>query len=869
MRCVILTTFLALLATATTVVRADEAKAPPQAQGPYVVLVGVGEFSDKAIQPRPTAEADARAFYDLVTDPQYLGVPKNRVALLTATPDAQRGAKSATRENILAALHAAVAGTGKDDTILIGWFGRGASAGDQTTLFAEDTNFKERAKTAVLGSDLEAELKPAKGRKIALLMDVSFKGFDPGKEKLAEPGLRDVLAAVFGGEEKGEGPTPHDRVVFLATVPSHEPLTKGQHGLFAADILDALKGKADTDGYEPDGLVTVDELVKYLETEIANDARQLGKTTQEKESVPFIVGEKTSHFPLTKNPAITPAVQKRLARLNALEQNKTLTPDIAEEGRALLTRMPKLKTIQELRKKYQALADGTLTPDQFAADWKAIKESLKLSPAEAEKFERTVFKSIDMVSRRYVKPLNIGDLTAYAIKGMYERLDIPLPENLAAELKEPKKLTRSKLERLLIDARTQLGKREDLESGKDADIAILMMLAGMNDPYTTYYDHDLLKKTASQLRGEFRGVGIQIRRDLVRDGLLVVSPIKGSPAYKAGIQAGDLITEVKRDTDPEGKPLKEGEPRVISTKGMKTEGALDLILGKPGVPVTLVVQREGEKEPLEFTIPRGVVSVETVLGVKRDSHDDWDYFLDRDKKIAYICLTQFAPSTFRDLYKALKEIEEQGVKGLVLDLRYNPGGLLQAAVLICDLFLEDGLIVSVRPRVGEAESYYDRGAGKFTNFPIAVLVNGYSASAAEILSACLQDYNRAVVVGERSYGKGSVQSVEDFSPTGGQIKMTTARYFPPLGRNIDKLSTGGKDDEEWGVKPDRGYEVKLSREEKQDLADHFRDREVIAPKHGAAKPEEKPFTDRQLDKAVDYLKNQVKSAQSGSRRKAG
>ena len=861
--------FLIMAAFFPGLAHAEPPVSTDPAPQPYVVLIGVGEFDDAAIHARPVAEADARAFYDLFTDPRYLGVPPERIRLLTATPDPKRPAQPATRESILKALHEAVAKTRKDDTLIIGWFGRGASAGDRTTFFTRDTDFKERAKTGILGSDLENELKGAADRKIALLMDVSFKGFDPGKETLTEPSLRDVLAAVFGGEEKGEAPTPHDKVVFLATIPANDPLSKGNQGLFAATVIDALKGAADVEGYEPDGLVTVDELVKYVEREVANQARVLGKTSQEKESVPFIVGEQTSHFPLTSNPANTPAVEKRLAKLAALEKAKIISPEVAEEGRGLLSRMPKLEALKALRKQYQALTDDRLTADRFDAEFKKIKAALKLSSDDAEKFARTVFKAVDLVSRRYVKPLNIGDLTAGAIKGMYERLEVPLSDNLQVELKDPKSLSRSKLERLLVEARLQLGKREDLDSGKDADMAILMMLASLNDPYTTYYDRDLLKKTASQLRGEFRGVGIQIRRDLVRDGLLVVSPIKGSPAYKAGLQAGDLIVEIKRDVNPEGKPLKPDEPRVISTKGMKTEQALDIILGKPGVPVTLVIEREGQKEPLEFTIPRGVVSVETVLGVKRDENDEWDYFLDAANKIGYICLTQFAPSTFRDLYAALKKLEETGLKGLVIDLRYNPGGLLQAAVLICDLFLEDGLIVSVRPRVGDPESYFDRGAGKFTNFPVAVLVNGFSASAAEILSACLQDYNRAIVVGERSFGKGSVQSVEDFLPTGGQIKMTTARYFPPLGRNIDKLSTKGKDDEEWGVKPDAGYEVKLSREERQDLAEHFRNREIIPRKGVAAKEKEKPFEDRQLEKALEYLRNQVKSAAQTPGRKAG
>ena len=556
MRRALFATLLAVLPAATAFGRAEDAPADAPAQGPYVVLVGVGEYTDPAIQPRPTAEADARVMYDLVTDPKYMGVPADRVALLTATPDAKRKSTPATHDNIIAALDKAAAQTGAGDRLVVAWFGRGASAGDDTTLFTEDTVFKDRAKTAVLGSDLEAALKTADDRKIALLMDVSFKGFDAGKEVLAEPTLRDVLSAVFGSEQGGAA--PHDKLVMLATVPSHDPLKKGDNGLFAAVLVDALKGKADVEGYEPDGLVTVDELVRYAEKELADQARTLGTTTEEKESIPFIVGEETSHFPLTKNPKVTPAVQKRLAKLTELEKNKVLTPEVAEEGRLLLARMPKLNAIQALRKQYQALTDGTTTPAEFAAEFAAIKDAMKLSPADAEAFAETVFKGVDMVSKRYVKPLNVGTLTVGAIKGMYERLDVPVPDDLSAAMNDPEKLTRAELEKLLVDARRRLGKREDLDASKDVDMAVLMMLASMKDPYTTYYDLATLKKMASQLRGEFRGVGIQIRRDLVRDGLLVVSPIKDSPAYKAGIQAGDLITEVRRDVDPEGKPLKPG-----------------------------------------------------------------------------------------------------------------------------------------------------------------------------------------------------------------------------------------------------------------------------------------------------------------------
>ena len=150
----------------------------------------------------------------------------------------------------------------------------------------------------------------------------------------------------------------------------------------------------------------------------------------------------------------------------------------------------------------------------------------------------------------------------------------------------------------------------------------------------------------------------------------------------------------------------------------------------------------------------------------------------------------------------------------------------------------------------------------YPKFPMAVLINGGSASASEIVSACLQDYGRAVIIGERSYGKGSVQQVMPFSLTKGQIKMTTARYFPPSDKNIDKHSTGGKPEDEWGVKPDKDYEVKLPKEELRDFAEYFRERELIPKKVGEPAPK-KEFKDKQLDKALDYVRSQIKLAAKG------
>ncbi len=847
--------------------RADDAPAAPP-QGAYVVVVGVGAFADPAITARPTAEADARAVYDVFADPAYGLAPAGRVVLLTGTPDDKRKSTTATRENVVKALHDAATKTGKDDAIVVMMFGRGASSGDQTCFFTSETNFKERAKTGLLGVDIGTELKLAKDRRVALVMDVAFKGFDAGKETLSEPSLRDILGGVFGGEDAGEAPPPQDKVVVLASIPSNPPLSTaaGDRGLFSTVAVDALKGAADTDGYGPDGLIVVDEFVRYLETKLPEQTRTLGKTPLEKEAVPFIVGEETAHFPLTKNPKLTATVEKRVAAVAAIGKDEKLAKDVADEAVKLLGRMPKLKAQQELRKKAEQLADGGLTPADYATARADLLESLKLPPADAETFARTVMSAIELVRTDYVKDVKAGEWAAFAVKGLYRRIEEPVPADVQEQLKTPKELTTGTIRTLLEGVRTRLGKREDLDGMKGADTTIQMMFVELRDPYTTYYDEKLLEKSRAALTGEFFGVGIQIRRDLVRDGLLVVSPIKGSPAYKAGIRAGDLITAIKRDVNKRGKPLASDEPPEVTTKGMKTEQALEIILGDKGVPVTLVVERDGKSQ--DFTIERARVSVETVVGVKRDDKDDWTYFIDPESKIGYVCLTGFGPSTPRDLAVALTKLKRDGMKGLVLDVRFNPGGQLQAAVVICDLFLQDGLIVSVEYRAPrEPDTYVDQGRGTETKFPIAVLINGQSASASEIVAACLQDASRAVVVGERSYGKGSVQTVKPFGPTGGQIKVTTARYFPPSHRNIDKASTPGKPEDEWGVKPDSGYEVKLSREEAQDFAEFYRERDVIRP--ADKKATGKVFKDRQLDKAVEFLKGQAKAADAGKPKAAG
>jgi len=240
-------------------------------------------------------------------------------------------------------------------------------------------------------------------------------------------------------------------------------------------------------------------------------------------------------------------------------------------------------------------------------------------------------------------------------------------------------------------------------------------------------------------------------------------------------------------------------------------------------------------------------------------------------KIGYVRLTNFSNNSYRDLYKVMEKLTEQGVKGFVLDLRFNPGGLLTSAVKITDLFIDDGLIVSIKPRFGREQRFPGHHTGSLLDFPMVCLVNGYSASGSEIVSAALQDHHRALIVGERSYGKGSVQNIQPFE--GGELKLTTASFWRPSNKNLNKSSTNGKDEDEWGVTPDetpdKSYIVKLTSKEREELAEHQRDAEIIQRPGQPPKAQKSEFKDRQLEAALEYLHGQIKMASRAPAKKAG
>ena len=866
-------TRLTLTGVVTGLVILVTALPAPAAEGkthPCIVLVGISKYADEQILPRANAENDVKALYDVFTSKDYLGISPKNVRLLLGSADSKRPSEIANRQNILEALRWATANAGSQDLVVLAFMIQGAPLGERSCYFATDSTFKDRAKNAVGASDIEKALADLKSRRVCAFVDVNFKGFNPGKGSVPELHMTSSYKEFMGAAKEDEGMAP-GRVLFLANNGSKPTLQHDKHSVFAEAVLTGLKGAADKEGYEPDGVVTVDELADYLKKEIPSLARKYGKTDEEKEQRLFVFRGRDSHFELTNNPAVAAKVRERLEKFERLPLEKTvdnaLAKEIAEEGRKLLSRMPKLEAYRTLRKEYQQLADGTLELDQFVKDRAGILADLKIERSTATTFAAKVIHATQLIHNEYVKEIKQGDLVVSAIKGLYGRIEEKVPEDIKERMDKAKTMKEEELTNLLADARQQLGKREDLANHKDLDYALQRMMSPL-DPYTTYIDPERLAQFKREMGSKFTGIGVQIRPDAARDRLTVVTPILGSPAYKAGMKAGDVITQIKREYDSQGKKL--DKPEVISTKGLPIEEAVKKIVGKAGTNVKLTVEREGVDKPIEFELTRGTVEPETVLGYKRQDDDSWDYVIDPDYQICYVRLTQFASYTERDLLRVLDKLRKKpGIKGFVLDLRFNPGGLLTSAVNICDTFIDGGLIVTIRPRVGHETPYLKERELSLTDFPMVCLVNGHSASGSEIVSACLQDHDRAVVVGQRSYGKGSVQNIQPFED--GELKLTTASFWRPSNKNLNRSSTKGRDDDEWGVRPNKGFEAKLSPKEQDELEAHLRKMEIIPRRDLPVKEKDKnkpEFQDTQLDVALRYLREQIKLGQRVSK-KAG
>jgi carboxyl-terminal processing protease len=329
------------------------------------------------------------------------------------------------------------------------------------------------------------------------------------------------------------------------------------------------------------------------------------------------------------------------------------------------------------------------------------------------------------------------------------------------------------------------------------------------DAYSSYLSGDVFRSFDEDIDGQFGGVGVYFEN--VRDqGMYVLAVMPGHPADKSGIQAGDLVISV------DGK----------STLGLDRSEVGKLMRGKVGQKLVVDYLRNGETRSAE--IVRATIPLTSVHGYRRNRDGSWDYRIADHPKIAYIHIKQFADPTTAELKQALTQLTHD-VEAIIFDLRNNPGGLLTCATDICDLFLPPGLtIVSTRGRsqeiLSEIKSVTEPAIDP--QIPLVVLLNRSSASASEIMAGCLQDHNRATIIGEQSWGKGTVQKVIQMKQGSAALKLTTASYWRPSGKNIDRYDQHSKETGLWGVRPQQEFAVALSEIDLLGQLKQMQDREI-------------------------------------------
>ncbi len=357
------------------------------------------------------------------------------------------------------------------------------------------------------------------------------------------------------------------------------------------------------------------------------------------------------------------------------------------------------------------------------------------------------------------------------------------------------------------------------------------------DDYTTMIWPQATSQFDKHTRGDFVGVGISIVENRTTEEIEVVSPLEDTPAYHAGIQSGDIISHV------DGRPI----------KGLTINKVIDIITGPQGTDVTLTVRRDDKD--IIFPLKRARVKIQSVKGITRDENEQWNYWLDRDQGIGYVRITNFQRNTVEDVANVLSQLEAGGMKGAVLDLRGNPGGLLDSAWKLSSLFLKSGDgVVSTKGRdPAENQRLNAPGNGPWADLPIDVLTDENSASASEILAGAIQDNGHGLTIGARTFGKFSVQNLIQLSHTNAKLKLTTARYYLPSGRSLHREVTS----DTWGVEPN--LPVKLVYHERVNMYKLRRKADLLGPQKEVKEDDETDSDKQDVDAKSDDKKADVEA----------
>jgi carboxyl-terminal processing protease len=506
-----------------------------------------------------------------------------------------------------------------------------------------------------------------------------------------------------------------------------------------------------------------------------------------------------------------------------------------------------------------ALPDASPTADKPAAEVRRLLEPVgRPSPERREAataFAESVAEVIDMVNQGLVLEVAPEHLARLALMELFKQSARKPPADLLQWLNETRRLTPEQVRELLYAAHLRARPAGDPETLRDRVILGMVRAA---DPFSDWEKNELRCVLYAWYP---HGVGLRLQPDRASRLVRIVTPLRNSPADRAGIRAGDLLTEVTLIEDSDGRPLP--VPEVIPTRGRSVSEVSAKIQGRKGTRVALTL-RQGDCSVRTLRVRRDAVTIPTVLGW-RWKEGGWDYWLDSRRRIAYVRITIFDRDTARGLTGVLDRLQKQGMRGLVLDLRFNPGGLLDGGVRIADLFVDDGLLFRLRARNSEESRFKGTREGSRLGFPLACLVNGDSKAMAEIVAACLQDHRRAAIVGERSAGWARIQNITPANQSEfRELRLTTILYLRPNGHKLDRIHLPGHGVDEWGVTPDDGQTVILTARERLRLKEYLDSRDWILPD---GQPDAmRDFRDRQRERALAYLRGRIPDDSTGPRR---
>lgn len=496
---------------------------------------------------------------------------------------------------------------------------------------------------------------------------------------------------------------------------------------------------------------------------------------------------------------------QRLAALEKLHSEKQVDDPIWNEGRKLLDRMPPVAADRKLRRSLEDLLVGGIGIVNFKAIRDGVLAARALSVPKAKQFADSVLEANLRTRTSFVHANHASTALRAALQELLRRSQEFAAPQLRLDLEKLDAIGSSDLSNLLLKIRMQLGRRDDMSDRQILDTT-LKSYAEFLDDYSDYFPPNIYAEEKKLNEGHFTGLGLRLQ-SAKRGGLEVVAVLANGGGKVAGILSGDRIVRVDEH----------------SLLNLDFDDASNLLAGKPKQKARIWIERPGETGNLQFSVTFDRVQVETVFGWHRRAADQkWDFLMTGGECVGYIRIGLFSADTVDALRAALSDLRAKNAVGVILDLRDNPGGILNAAIETAGLFVGNKTVVEIFSANGERSTRTGTAFGSYRDIPMVVLINRNSASGAELVAAALSDHDRATIVGERSYGKGSVQSVFDLENGASALKITTELFRRPNGQPLNRTASSQANDA-WGVTPDSSYATHFTMREMEQVAQRFID----------------------------------------------